>query len=166
MSVALVTGSSGLIGSETVKFLHEKGMDIVGIDNNMREYFFGEDGSIEWNTNLLKASLKNFAHFPVDIRDQPSIETMFDQRGKHISLIVHTASQPSHDWAAKEPFTDFTVNANGTLVLLEATRRYYPEAVFILTSTNKVYGDKPNNLPLVEQENRWEVEEWHPYFAH
>lgn len=166
MSVAIVTGSSGLIGSETVRFLHEKGMDIVGIDNNMREYFFGEDGSIEWNTNLLKESLKNFAHFPVDIRDQQTIETIFDRRGKDISLIVHTASQPSHDWAAKEPFTDFTVNANGTLVLLEATRRHCPEAVFILTSTNKVYGDKPNNLPLVEHENRWEVEEWHPYFAH
>lgn len=166
MSVAIVTGSSGLIGSEMVKFLHEKGMDIVGIDNNMREYFFGEDGSTEWNTNLLKKSLKNFSHIPVDIRDQETIDKIFEQRGRDISLIVHAASQPSHDWAAKEPFTDFTVNANGTLVLLEATRRYCPEAVFIFTSTNKVYGDKPNELPLVEHETRWEVDESHPYFEY
>jgi CDP-paratose 2-epimerase len=166
MSVAIVTGSSGLMGSETVKFLHEKGMDIVGIDNNMRKYFFGDDGSIDWNTNLLKKSLKNFTHTPVDIRDQESVEGIFKQRGKDVSLIIHAASQPSHDWAAKEPFTDFTVNANGTLVLLEATRRYCPEAVFIFTSTNKVYGDKPNELPLIEHEARWEVDESHPYFEH
>jgi CDP-paratose 2-epimerase len=166
MSVAIVTGSSGLIGSETVKFLHEKGMDIVGIDNNMRKYFFGDDGSIDWNTNLLKKSLKNFTHFPVDIRDQESVEGIFNQRGKDVALIIHAASQPSHDWAAKEPFTDFTVNANGTLVLLEATRRYCPEAVFVFTSTNKVYGDKPNELPLIEHEARWEVDESHPYFEH
>ncbi|OLB63186.1 MAG: NAD-dependent epimerase, partial [Nitrospirae bacterium 13_2_20CM_2_61_4] len=166
MSVAIVTGSSGLVGSETVKLLHEKGLDIVGIDNNMREYFFGEDGSIEWNTTLLKKSLKNFSHVPVDIRDQEGIERIFKQRGRDISLIVHAASQPSHDWAAKEPFTDFTVNANGTLVLLEATRRYCPEAVFIFTSTNKVYGDKPNELPLVEHETRWEVDESHAFFEH
>ena len=166
MSVAIVTGSSGLIGSETVKFLHEKGMDIVGIDNNMREYFFGQDGSIEWNTNLLKESLKNFTHFPVDIRDQENIGRIFEQHGSDISLIVHAASQPSHDWAAKEPFTDFTVNANGTLILLEATRRYCPNAVFIFTSTNKVYGDKPNELPLVEHQTRWEVDESHRYSEH
>ena len=166
MSVAIVTGSSGLIGSETVKFLHEKGMDVVGIDNNMREYFFGADGSTEWNTNLLKQSLRNFTHIPVDIRDQASIEKIFSDRGKSISLIVHAASQPSHDWAAKEPFTDFTVNANGTLVLLEATRNHCPDAVFIFTSTNKVYGDKPNELPLIELESRWEIDESHPYFEH
>ena len=166
MSVAIVTGSSGLIGSETVKFLHEKGMDIVGIDNNMREYFFGEDGSTDWNTNLLKTSLQNFTHVPGDIRDQETIDRIFRQHGQDISLIVHTASQPSHDWAAKEPLTDFTVNANGTLVLLEATRRYCPEAVFIFTSTNKVYGDTPNELPLVEHETRWEVDESHPYYEY
>jgi CDP-paratose 2-epimerase len=166
MSVAIVSGSSGLIGSETVKFLHEKGLEVIGIDNNMREYFFGEDGSTEWNTNLLRQSLRNFTHLPIDIRDQESIEKIFKDRGKAISLIVHTASQPSHDWAAKEPFTDFTINANGTLVLLEATRNYCPDAVFIFTSTNKVYGDKPNDLPLVELESRWEIDEAHPYFAY
>jgi len=110
-------------------------MEVVGIDNNLREYFFGAEGSTEWNTTLLKKSLKNFEHIPVDIRDQESIERIFSERGKDISLIVHTASQPSHDWAAKEPFTDFTVNANGTLVLLEATRNFCPDAVFIFTST-------------------------------
>src|SRR5688572_25262178 len=101
MSVAVVTGSSGLIGSETVRFLHEQGMEVVGIDNNMREYFFGADGSTEWNTTLLSRSLKNFTHIPADIRDQQSIDRIFRERGKEISLIIHAASQPSHDWAAK-----------------------------------------------------------------
>ena len=166
MSIAIVTGSSGLIGSETVKFLHEKGMDVVGIDNNLREYFFGADGSTEWNTNLLKKSLKHFTHIHADIRDQENIERIFSERGNEISLVVHAACQPSHDWAAREPFTDFTVNANGTLVMLEATRTYCPDAVFIFTSTNKVYGDKPNELPLVELETRWEIDQAHHYFEH
>lgn len=166
MSIAIVTGSSGLVGSETAKFLHEKGMDVVGIDNNMREYFFGKEGSVEWSTDVLKKTLKNFTHVPVDIRDQESINRIFSARGKEISLVVHAASQPSHDWAAKEPFTDFTINANGTLVVLEATRVHCPDAVFIFTSTNKVYGDKPNELPLVEQETRWEISGDHPYFEH
>lgn len=166
MSVAIITGSSGLIGSETAKFLHEKGMYVVGIDNNMRQYFFGSDGSTDWNTHRLKETLKNFTHFSADIRDQQEILKIFSKFGKSISLVVHTAAQPSHDWAAKEPFTDFTVNANGTLVLLEATRSHCSDATFIFTSTNKVYGDAPNELPLVEQETRWELDEAHPYSAH
>ena len=166
MSVAVVTGSSGLIGSETAKFLHEKGLHVVGIDNNMREYFFGRDGSTAWNTALLKRTLRNFTHVPADVREQEEIFNVFRQYGADISLVVHTAAQPSHDWAAREPFTDFTVNANGTLVLLEATRRHCPEAVFVFTSTNKVYGDTPNELPLVERETRWEVEPSHPYAEH
>jgi CDP-paratose 2-epimerase len=166
MSVAVITGSSGLIGSETAKFLHEKGMEIVGIDNNMRKYFFGEDGSTDWNTAQLEQTLPNFTHFPVDVRDPEAIDRIFGERGKNISLVVHTAAQPSHDWAAKEPVTDFTVNANGTLVLLEATRRFAPDATFIFTSTNKVYGDTPNELPLVEQETRWELDPAHPYAQH
>jgi len=166
MSVAILTGSSGLIGSETAKFLHRQGMDIVGIDNNMREYFFGKDASTEWNTATLKRSLKNFTHVSADIRDQGSIEAVFRERSKDIAVVVHTAAQPSHDWAAKEPLTDFSVNANGTLVMLEMTRRYSPDAVFIFTSTNKVYGDTPNDLPLVEHPMRWEVENTHRYFAH
>ena len=166
MSVAVITGSSGLIGSETAKFLHEKGMDIVGIDNNMRAYFFGEDGSTDWNAEELKRSLRRFTHLAVDIRDHDAIERIFEERGRSISLVIHTAAQPSHDWAAKEPFTDFTVNANGTLVLLEATRRYAPDATFIFTSTNKVYGDTPNYLPLVELETRWECDPAHHFHEH
>ena len=166
MSVAVITGSSGLIGSEAAKFLHEKGLQIVGIDNDMRSYFFGEDASTAWNTEQLEKNLKNFVHLPTDIRDQEAIFKIFDKYGKDISCVVHTAAQPSHDWAAREPFTDFGVNATGTLIMLEATRQYCPEAAFIFTSTNKVYGDTPNNLPLVEQETRWEVDKSHPYFEH
>lgn len=166
MSVAVITGSSGLIGSETSKFLHEKGLRIVGIDNDMRRYFFGDDASTDWNTGQLKKSLRNFTHVPLDVRDQEGILKIFAELGRNISLVVHTAAQPSHDWAAREPFTDFTVNANGTLTMLEATRLHCPDAAFIFTSTNKVYGDTPNHLPLVEQETRWELDPSHPYFAH
>src|SRR5260370_12724154 len=148
MSVAIVTGSSGLIGSETANFLHEKGMHVVGIDNDMRKYFFGEDASTAWNTRQLQEKLKNFQHHPIDIRDEEKITRIFSEFGKNISLVVHAAAQPSHDWAAKEPFTDFTINANGTLVMLEATRRHCPNAAFIFTSTNKVYVDQPNYVPL------------------
>jgi CDP-paratose 2-epimerase len=166
MSVAIVTGSSGLIGSETVKFLHEKGMDVVGIDNNMRKYFFGADGSTEWNTKQLQTTLKKFSHENADIREWDAISSIFKKYGKSISAVIHTAAQPSHDWAAKEPFTDFTVNANGTLVMLEATRQFAPDATFIFTSTNKVYGDTPNFLKIVEQEKRWELDPKHPWAEH
>ena len=166
MSVAVITGSSGLIGSETAKFFHEKGLEIVGIDNNMRAYFFGQEGSTELNTEQLKRELQNFTHHAVDVRDEEAIERIFRPLGRNISHVVHTAAQPSHDWAAREPFTDFTVNANGTLVLLEATRQHCPDATFIFTSTNKVYGDTPNLLPLVERETRWEVDAAHPYAEH
>ena len=109
MSVAVITGSAGLIGSETVRFLHAKGMDIVGIDNNMREYFFGADASTRWNTTRLQEDLRNFRHYPIDVRDERAVNSLFAERGNAISLVVHTAAQPSHDWAAREPFTDFTV---------------------------------------------------------
>lgn len=164
MSLILVSGSSGLIGSETVRFFHEKGYDVVGTDNNLRSYFFGEDGSVDWKTQQLKKELKNFTHYNSDIRHQDEMYGIFRKYGKEIDLIVHTAAQPSHDWAAKEPFTDFSVNAQGTLVLLEACRNFCPEATFIFTSTNKVYGDLPNALPLRELETRWEPEEGHRYF--
>src|SRR6266567_2985885 len=140
MSVAVVTGSAGLIGSETSRFLHARGLDVVGIDNNMREYFFGADGSTQWNTIQLQKDLKNYTHHAIDVRDEQAVNRVFADLGSAISLIVHTAAQPSHDWAAREPATDFTVNANGTLIMLEATRRFAPEATFIFTSTNKVYG--------------------------
>ena len=163
MSVAIITGSAGLIGSEAVKFFHEKGFDVVGVDNNMRRYFFGEDGSTQWNREALERTLKNYRHCDVDIRDGEAIERLFGEYSGAIELVIHTAAQPSHDWAAKEPVTDFTVNANGTLELLEATRRWCPDAAFIFTSTNKVYGDTPNDLPLVEEKTRWEIDAAHTY---
>jgi len=166
MSVAIVTGSSGLIGSETVRFFHDKGMEIVGIDNDMRGYFFGSEASTAWNTEQLKKSFTNFTHNDLDIRDQEGVFNLFKKYRKDISAIVHTAAQPSHDWAAREPFTDFTVNANGTLNLLEAARQICPDATFIFTSTNKVYGDTPNFLPLVEEETRWELSPEHSFAAH
>jgi len=158
MKTIIITGSAGLIGSEACKFFHEQGYLIAGIDNDMRAYFFGEGASTGWNRQKLEVSLPNYRHYPADIRDYASIEKIFSEYNSSIAGIIHTAAQPSHDWAAKEPFTDFGVNATGTLNLLEATRKYCPEAVFIFTSTNKVYGDTPNFLPLVELETRWEID--------
>ncbi len=163
--VCIITGSSGLIGSESVAFFADKFDKIVGIDNNMRMRFFGADASTEWNTQRLVNTVPNFEHHAADIRDIDALDAIFKQYGTDIKLIVHTAAQPSHDWAAREPLTDFTVNANGTINMLEATRKHCPEATFIFTSTNKVYGDTPNALPLVELEHRWEIDESHPYYA-
>jgi CDP-paratose 2-epimerase len=165
MKIALITGSGGLIGSESVSFFQDKFDEVIGIDNNLRQYFFGTEASTEWNRNRLEESYPNYTHYNIDIREYNSLQTVFRKYGKDISLIVHTAAQPSHDWAAKEPLTDFGVNATGTLHLLELTRLYCPDAVFIFTSTNKVYGDNPNNLPLVELDKRWEVDSSHPYYA-
>jgi CDP-paratose 2-epimerase len=164
MSVAIITGSAGLIGSEAVDFFSSRFDTIVGIDNNMRAYFFGEDGSTAWNKNRLESMVPNYSHYETDIRDYEAVEKIFKKYNTDIRLIVHTAAQPSHDWAAKEPLTDFHVNATGTLNLLEAARQVCPKAVFIFTSTNKVYGDNPNFLPLIEQDTRWELDEKHPYF--
>jgi CDP-paratose 2-epimerase len=164
MNVALVTGSAGLIGSESVEFFSPKFDLIAGIDNNMREYFFGTDGSTSWNKARIESSVKNYRHHSPDIRNYDDLENVFKEYGADIKLIIHTAAQPSHDWAAKEPLTDFHVNATGTLNLLELTRTYCPKAVFIFTSTNKVYGDNPNYLPLIEKDTRWEIDEAHPYF--
>lgn len=166
MSVAIVTGSAGLIGSEAARFFHDKGMDIVGIDNNMREYFFGDDGSTDWNRDKMLKELKNYRHEEIDIRDQDGMEKLFNSIGKDIEVIIHSAAQPSHDWAAKEPHTDFSVNATGTLVTLEAARKASPNAPFIFTSTNKVYGDSPNYLKRIELEKRWELGPDHEYAKH
>jgi CDP-paratose 2-epimerase len=166
MSVAIVTGSAGLIGSEAVRFLVAKGMSVVGVDNDMRKYFFGDDGSTEWNRHRLEKDLPEYTHVSADIRDEAAMDGLFRKYGRDVALVVHTAAQPSHDWAAREPLTDFGVNATGTLVLLEAVRAHCQDAVFIFTSTNKVYGDTPNRLPLVEGETRWEVAAEHPYAAH
>lgn len=164
MNICVITGSSGLIGSESVAFFAKKFDKIIGIDNNMRQVFFGENASTEWNTQKLIKEVSNFEHFAIDIRNVAELEKLFSNYGSDIKLIVHTAAQPSHDWAAREPLTDFTVNANGTLNMLEMTRLYCPKATFIFTSTNKVYGDTPNYLPLIELDKRWEIDESHPYF--
>lgn len=164
MAIVLVTGSGGLIGSEAVLFFAEKGFEVIGIDNNMRRYFFGDPASTEWSVARLKKTIPAYQHVAADIRDLTALEPVFSTHKEQIKLIIHTAAQPSHDWAAKEPLTDFTVNAIGTLNLLELTKKYCPEAVFIFTSTNKVYGDAPNELPLIEQELRFELDTNHPYY--
>jgi CDP-paratose 2-epimerase len=162
VSTAIVTGASGLVGSETVRFLHGKGMDVIGIDNNLREYFFGQDGSTRWKNAELNSSLRGYRHMDLDVRDKDGVFGLF-KREANVSLVVHCAAQPSHDWAAREPITDFTVNAYATLLLLEAIRCSAPDAVFIFTSTNKVYGDTPNLLPMVELDTRWELVGSHAY---
>lgn len=165
MSIALVTGSAGLIGSETCARLHAEGMEIVGLDNDMRARFFGPGASTSGTRLSLESRLKNYTHADIDIRDDAALDEIFRRYGAAIAVVVHTAAQPSHDWAAREPHTDFGVNATGTLNLLEATRLHCPDAVFIFTSTNKVYGDTPNRLPLVELEKRWEIDPSHAYAA-
>jgi CDP-paratose 2-epimerase len=164
MSIALITGSAGLVGSEAVTFFADLGLEILGIDNNMRRVFFGDDASTGWTRQRLVQKLgKRYRHVDADIRDRETICDVFQRHGAEIKLVIHAAAQPSHDWAARDPITDFSVNANGTLNLLEATRIHAPEAVFIFTSTNKVYGDAPNRLPLVELEERWEIAPTHTY---
>lgn len=159
----LITGSAGLIGSEAAKFFAGLGFEVHGVDNNMRQYFFGKEASTAWSIKKLKESLKeNYIHYDIDIRDNSKLEEIFKKQS--FDLIIHTAAQPSHDWAAKEPITDFTVNALGTLYLLENFRQYCPQAAFIFTSTNKVYGDMPNALPLIELETRYELPLKHKYY--
>ncbi|MDQ3753860.1 MAG: NAD-dependent epimerase/dehydratase family protein [Acidobacteriota bacterium] len=165
MSAVLITGSAGLIGSAAAQFFCRQGHHVIGIDNDMRRRFFGAEASTQWKRDLLVRDYANYVHHDSDIRDRTVIENIFREYGSEIELVVHTAAQPSHDWAARDPHTDFTINANGTLTLLEATRQFSPDAVFIFTSTNKVYGERPNELPLVEQENRWEIEPSHQYRA-
>lgn len=166
MNIALVTGSGGLIGSEAARFFAVKGFTVVGIDNDMRSYFFGPDASTKENARKLENTLNGYLHEEIDIRDGAAIERVFSKYGADIKIVIHTAAQPSHDWAAREPFTDFSVNATGTLNMLENTRQHCPDAVFIFTSTNKVYGDAPNALPLVERETRWELDPSHPLAEH
>jgi CDP-paratose 2-epimerase len=166
MAIALVTGSAGLVGAETVRFFSGRGLEVVGIDNNLRQVFFGPEASTDWSRQQLQADLPEYIHFENDIRDASALEGIFSRFGRNIVVVIHAAAQPSHDWAAKVPQVDFAVTAQGTLNLLEATRRHCPEAVFIYTSTNKVYGDRPNALPLVEQETRWELDPSHPFAQH
>jgi len=163
MPVIIVTGSAGLIGSETVKRFAKDGALVVGIDNDMRAHFFGREASTRKTRDDLIKNVPRYEHHDIDIRDAAAVNDLFKQHPAHIGAIVHTAAQPSHDWAARDPQTDFTVNANGTLNLLEAARTFCPEAPFVFTSTNKVYGDTPNRLPLRELEKRWEIEPGHEY---
>ena len=164
--VALVTGSAGLIGAEAVRLFAAKGMDVIGVDNDMRAYYFGPDASTNWSRGQLEKQVRSYHHEHIDIRDLEGLKSIFQRYGQSIKLVLHTAAQPSHDWAAREPLTDFTVNANGTANLLDLTRQYCPDAVFIFTSTNKVYGDTPNRLPLVELKTRWELSKSHRYYKH
>lgn len=150
----LVTGSSGLVGSEAVEYYDAKGHQVVGIDNNMRATFFGEKGDTTWNLNRLQTATQKFKHYSVDIRDRECLFDLFENNS--FDLIIHCAAQPSHDKACQIPLLDFEVNAVGTINLLEATRQFSPEAVFIHMSTNKVYGDAPNELDLLEQEKRYD----------
>jgi CDP-paratose 2-epimerase len=163
MRTIIVTGSAGLIGSETVKRFAEEGARAVGIDNDMRARFFGAEASTKKTRDDLIANVRGYDHYDLDIRDASAVAELFKSYSGKIDAIVHTASQPSHDWAARDPQTDFTVNANGTLNLLEAARIFSPEAPFVFTSTNKVYGDSPNRLPLQELAKRWEIEPGHEY---
>jgi CDP-paratose 2-epimerase len=166
VSVAVITGSAGLIGSEAARHFAARGLEIVGVDNDLRRYFFGDEASTSWQRERLERELgQRYQHVELDIRDREAIARLFERYRADVRLVVHAAAQPSHDWAAREPHTDFAVNALGTLNVLEATRQFAPEAAYIFTSTNKVYGDTPNRLPLVEQQTRWEIEPGHTYFA-
>lgn len=166
MKIALITGSAGLIGSESVRFFANKGFQVVGIDNDLRCSFFGDHASTIWNRDKLRQEIPNYIHKSEDIRNLKALESIFKEYNTDIKVIIHAAAQPSHDWAATDPLTDFAVNANGTLNLLEMTRQHCEQAIFIFTSTNNVYGDRINHFPLVELESRWELDESHPYFQY
>ena len=162
MSVVIITGSCGLVGSESALYFAKKGFDVVGLDNNARKFFFGKDGDISWLRTRLK-KIKNYTHYNTDIRNLSSLKKIFTRYKKKISLIIHCAAQPSHDWAKNKAFVDFEINAKGTLNLLELTKMYCPNSPFIFMSTNKVYGDNPNKLPLVEKKTRWEIKKNHKF---
>tara|TARA_Y100000590_G_scaffold12585_1_gene15317 strand:- start:1862 stop:2911 length:1050 start_codon:yes stop_codon:yes gene_type:complete len=164
MSIALITGSSGLIGSESVNFFLDKGFEVIGIDNNLRKFFFGKDGSTSWVRNQLIKKSHNYKHFNIDIRNYEKLEKIFKKYKKKILTIIHCAAQPSHDYSKNFPFIDFNVNASGTLNLLELTKKYCPDSPFIFMSTNKIYGDNPNNLKIIEREKRWELKNNDKFF--
>jgi CDP-paratose 2-epimerase len=164
MGVAVITGSSGLIGSEAALHFAGIGLDVVGVDNDMRQVFFGPEASTDWNRARLERELGSaYDHRSIDVRDRESIFALFRELGSTVELVIHAAAQPSHDWAAREPLVDFDITAVGTLNVLEAFHQFSPDAVLIFTSTNKVYGDRPNTLPLIELETRWEIDPGHTY---
>ncbi len=163
MKIALITGSCGLVGSESAIFFSKRKFKIIGIDNNFRKFFFGKDGDISWIKTKLKKEIKNYEHYNTDIRNFKKLEKVFKKYRNKINLIIHAAAQPSHDWAKNKPFIDFDINAKGTLNLLELTRLYCPNAPFLFMSTNKVYGNNPNKLPLIEKKTRWEIKNNHKF---
>ena len=164
MSIVLITGSCGLVGSESVNFFSKKGFDVIGIDNNLRKFFFGNEGSTNKIKNNLLKKNKRFKNYNTDIRNYRALETIFKKYKKDILLIIHCAAQPSHDYGKNFPILDFNVNATGTLNLLELTKKYSPSAPFIFMSTNKVYGDNPNKLKIIEAKTRWELKKNDKYF--
>ena len=159
----LITGSTGLIGFAASNFYLKENNKVIGVDNDLRSYFFGKKSSNKWKEKILKKN-NNYSHYSIDIRNKKKIFDLFKKYKGKIKSIIHTAAQPSHDWAAKEPFVDFEVNANGTLNILEAYRIYNPDASFVFTSTNKVYGDRPNFLPLKEKKYRFEITNNHSFY--
>jgi len=164
MNYVLITGCLGLVGSEASIFFSKKGFKVIGIDNDLRKYFFGKEASTKSKLRILKKSIKDFYYYNIDIRDKKKIEKIFKKYKSKIKCIIHCAAQPSHDWAAREPITDFSVNAQGTLNLLENTRLYSKDCVFIFASTNKVYGDNPNLLPMIEGKYRYEISNKNKFF--
>ena len=163
MKIALITGSCGLVGSESSIFFAKKGFKIIGIDNNARKFFFGKDGDISWIKRKLKKNLKRYHHYNIDVRNYNALERIFKKYKNNISVVIHCAAQPSHDWAKDKAFIDFEINAKGTLNLLELTKNYCSKSPFIFMSTNKVYGDNPNKLNLIEKKTRWEINNSHKF---
>ncbi len=165
MSIVIITGSTGLVGSESVNFFSDKGFDVVGIDNNLRQFFFGKDGSTKWIKSRLLKRNKKFRNYNIDIRNTSGLEKIFRKYNKNIKLILHCAAQPSHDYGKNFPIIDFNINATGTLNLLELTKKFCSDAPFIFMSTNKVYGDNPNKLNFTEKKTRWELKKTHKYYS-
>jgi CDP-paratose 2-epimerase len=164
MDIAIVTGSLGLVGAESVRFFTESGLKVIGVDNDMRRKFFGNDASTEWNRKVLEEECPGYVHHFKDICSESGMEQIFSEYNQDIKLVIHAAAQPSHEWAKQFPVKDLTINTRGTLNILEMTRKFCLNAVFIYLSSNKVYGDLVNTLPLVEHETRWELEYAHPFF--
>ena len=165
MSIVIITGSTGLVGSESVNFFSDKGFDVVGIDNNLRQFFFGKDGSTKWIKSSLLKRNKKFRNYNIDIRNTSGLEKIFRKYNKNIKLILHCAAQPSHDYGKNFPIIDFNINATGTLNLLELTKKFCSDAPFIFMSTNKVYGDNPNKLNFTEKKTRWELKTSDKYYS-
>ena len=164
MSIIIITGSGGLIGSEAVKFFSKKFRKVIGIDNDMRSYFFGKTASVKKNIYLLKRKYKNYHHYNLDIRNFNKLKKIFTKYNNKISFIIHCAAQPSHDWAARQPFVDYSINSTGTLNMLENLRLKCPKAKLAHLSTNKIYGDRPNSLPLIEKKKRYELREKNKFY--